>query len=141
MLARIFSLLRTMPGSASSRASSPDVYKRQPMSCAPGRAAAAAHVLARMDVGAALTHQNVAGQHELAVGALYAEALGRGIAAVFGRTLSLIHISAALLAVLLTAVVVCLGNTMNSMGRISAALEGVDPVSYTHLDVYKRQPV
>ena len=27
---------------------------------------------------------------------------------------------------LLTAVVVCLGNTMNSMGRISAALEGVD---------------
>ena len=29
-------------------------------------------------------------------------------------------------AVLLTAVVVCLGNTMNSMGRISAALEGVD---------------
>lgn len=29
-------------------------------------------------------------------------------------------------AALLTAVVVCLGNTMNSMGRISAALEGVD---------------
>ena len=29
-------------------------------------------------------------------------------------------------AVLLAAVVVCLGNTMNSMGRISAALEGVD---------------
>lgn len=34
--------------------------------------------------------------------------------------------AAALLAVLLAAVVVCLGNTMNSMGRISAALEGVD---------------
>lgn len=33
--------------------------------------------------------------------------------------------AAALLAVLLAAVVVCLGNTMNSMGRISAALEGV----------------
>ena len=31
--------------------------------------------------------------------------------------------AAALLAVLLAAVVVCLGNTMNSMGRISAALE------------------
>ena len=30
------------------------------------------------------------------------------------------------LTVLLAAVVVCLGNTMNSMGRISAALEGVD---------------
>ena len=36
------------------------------------------------------------------------------------------RVAAALLAVLLTAVVVCLGNTMNSMGRISAALEGVD---------------
>ena len=47
-----------------------------------GVVAAAAHVLARMDVGAALTHQNVAGQHELAVGALYAQALGLGIAAV-----------------------------------------------------------
>ena len=34
--------------------------------------------------------------------------------------------AAALLTVLLAAVVVCLGNTMNSMGRISAALEGVD---------------
>lgn len=36
------------------------------------------------------------------------------------------RIVAALLAVLLVAVVVCLGNTMNSLGRISAALEGVD---------------
>lgn len=36
------------------------------------------------------------------------------------------RITAALLTVLLAAVVVCLGNTMNSMGRISAAMEDVD---------------
>ena len=36
------------------------------------------------------------------------------------------RVATALLAVLLVAVVVCLGNTMNSLGRISAALEGVD---------------
>ena len=46
--------------------------------------AAAAHVLARMDVGAALTHQNVASQHELPVSALGAKALGLGITAVLG---------------------------------------------------------
>lgn len=36
------------------------------------------------------------------------------------------RVATALLAVLLVAVVVCLGNTMNSLGHISAALEGVD---------------
>ena len=36
------------------------------------------------------------------------------------------RVATALLAVLLVAVVVCLGNTMNSLGRISAALEGMD---------------
>jgi hypothetical protein len=48
--------------------------------------AAAAYVYTRMDVCAALTHQDVAGEYELAVGALYAQTLGLGIAAVFGRT-------------------------------------------------------
>ena len=39
-----------------------------------------------MNMGAALTDQNIAGQNKLAVAALYAEALGLGIAAVLGRT-------------------------------------------------------
>ena len=43
-----------------------------------------AHVGAGVDVGAALTHQNVASQHELSVGALGAKALGLGITAVLG---------------------------------------------------------
>ena len=47
--------------------------------------AADAHALTRMNVGAALTDQNVAGQHELTVAALDAETLGLGITAVLGR--------------------------------------------------------
>ena len=43
-----------------------------------------AHVGAGVDVGAALTHQNVASQHELPVSALGAKALGLGITAVLG---------------------------------------------------------
>ena len=43
-----------------------------------------AHVRAGMDMGATLTDQNVAGQHELTVGTLHAEALGLGITAVLG---------------------------------------------------------
>ena len=43
-----------------------------------------ADVVAGMDVGSALLHQNVAGQHELSVGALHAKALGFGITAVLG---------------------------------------------------------
>lgn len=45
-----------------------------------------ADALTRMDVGAALTDQNVAGQNKLTVAALNAEALGLGITAVLGRT-------------------------------------------------------
>ena len=40
-----------------------------------GIVAADAHVLTGMDMGAALTHQNVAGQNELTIGALEAETL------------------------------------------------------------------
>ena len=50
-----------------------------------GVIAAAAHSLTRMNVGAALTDQNVAGQHELTIAALDAETLGLGITAVLGR--------------------------------------------------------
>ena len=48
--------------------------------------AADAAVGTRMDVGAALTVEDVAGQHELTVGALGAQALGLAVAAVVGRT-------------------------------------------------------
>ena len=48
--------------------------------------AADAHALTRMDVGAALTNQDVAGQNKLTVAALYAQTLGLGITAVLGRT-------------------------------------------------------
>ena len=51
-----------------------------------GIVAALAHVLTGVNVGATLTNQNVAGQHELTVGALDAQTLGLGIAAVLGRT-------------------------------------------------------
>ena len=51
-----------------------------------GVIAADANALTRMDVGAALTDQDVAGQNELTVAALDAEALGLGITAVLGRT-------------------------------------------------------
>ena len=43
-----------------------------------------AHVGAGMDLGAALTDQDVAGQHELAVTALDAQALGLGVTTVTG---------------------------------------------------------
>ena len=49
-----------------------------------GVIAADADALTRMDVGAALTDQNVAGQNKLTVAALNAEALGLGITAVLG---------------------------------------------------------
>lgn len=51
-----------------------------------GVVAADADALTRMDVGAALTDQDVAGQNVLTVAALDAEALGLGITAVLGRT-------------------------------------------------------
>ena len=51
-----------------------------------GVIAADADALTRMDVGAALTDQDVAGQNELTVAALDAEALGLGITTVLGRT-------------------------------------------------------
>ena len=51
-----------------------------------GVIAADANALTRMDVGAALTNQDVAGQNELTVAALDAEALGLGITTVLGRT-------------------------------------------------------
>ena len=47
-----------------------------------GVIAADADALTRMDVGAALTDQDVAGQNKLTVAALNAEALGLGITAV-----------------------------------------------------------
>ena len=46
-----------------------------------GVIAADADALTRMDVGAALTDQDVAGQNKLTVAALDAEALGLGITA------------------------------------------------------------
>ena len=51
-----------------------------------GVIAADADALTRMDMGAALTDQDVAGQNELTVAALDAEALGLGITTVLGRT-------------------------------------------------------
>jgi hypothetical protein len=51
-----------------------------------GVIAADADALTRMDVGAALTDQDVAGQNKLTVAALDAEALGLGITTVLGRT-------------------------------------------------------
>ena len=49
-----------------------------------GVVAALAHVHAGVDVGAALTDQNVAGQNELTVAALHAQTLGLRVAAVPG---------------------------------------------------------
>ena len=51
-----------------------------------GVVSALAHVGAGVDMGTALAHQNVAGQHELPVSALGAKALGLGITAVLGGT-------------------------------------------------------
>ena len=51
-----------------------------------GIIAALANVLTRHNVGATLTDQDVAGQNELTVAALDAEALGLGITTVLGRT-------------------------------------------------------
>ena len=50
-----------------------------------GVIAADADALTRMDVGAALTDQNVAGQNKLTGAALNADALGLGITAVLGE--------------------------------------------------------
>ena len=47
-----------------------------------GVVAAAADILTRMDMGAALADQDIAGEYELAVAALYAETCRLGIAAV-----------------------------------------------------------
>ena len=55
-----------------------------------GVVAALTHVDTGMDMGAALTNQNVAGQNELTVGALNAEALGLGVTAVLGGTNALL---------------------------------------------------
>ncbi len=60
------------------------VYQREE-----GIILALANVLARMDVGAALANENVAGEGELAVGTLGSKALGLGITAVAGRTYAL----------------------------------------------------
>ena len=49
-----------------------------------GIVGADAHVLAGVNVRAALTHQDVAGQNELTVSTLGAQALGLGITAVLG---------------------------------------------------------
>lgn len=49
-----------------------------------GIVAALADILTRMDVSAALADEDVASENELAVGALDAETLGLGIAAIFG---------------------------------------------------------
>mgnify|MGYP000060526060 CR=1 FL=1 len=49
-----------------------------------------AHVGAGVDVGAALTHQDVAGLDELTVGTLGAKALGLGITAVLGGAAALL---------------------------------------------------
>ena len=51
-----------------------------------GVIAALAHVDAGVDVRAALADQDIAGQHELTVGALDAQTLGLGITAVAGGT-------------------------------------------------------
>ena len=48
-----------------------------------GIVAADADALTRMDVGAALTDQDVAGQNVLTIAALDAETLGLGVTAVF----------------------------------------------------------
>ncbi len=57
-----------------------------------GVIAADADALTRMDMGAALTDQDVAGQNELTVAALDAEALGLGITTVLGRTYALFYV-------------------------------------------------
>lgn len=49
-----------------------------------GVVGADAHVLTGVDVGAALTDQDIAGQNVLSVGALGTKALGLGITAVLG---------------------------------------------------------
>ena len=49
-----------------------------------GIVGADAHVLARVNVRAALAHQDVAGQNKLTVSTLGAQALGLGITAVLG---------------------------------------------------------
>ena len=55
-----------------------------------GVVSALAHVHTGVDVGAALTHQDVAGLDELTVGTLGAKALGLGITAVLGGAAALL---------------------------------------------------
>ena len=55
-----------------------------------GVVAALTHVNTGMDMGAALTNQNVASQNELTVAALHAQTLGLGVTAVTGRTNALL---------------------------------------------------
>ena len=55
-----------------------------------GVIAADADVNAGMDVGASLANQDVAGQDELTVCTLHAQALGLGITTVLGRTAALV---------------------------------------------------
>lgn len=55
-----------------------------------GIVGADAHVLAGVNVRAALTHQDVAGLDELTVGTLGAKALGLGITAVLGGAAALL---------------------------------------------------
>ena len=50
-----------------------------------GVVAAATYVFARMNMGTALTNKDVAGEYELAVAALNAQALCSGIATIFSR--------------------------------------------------------
>ena len=58
--------------------------------CEQGVVAADPDVVARMDVRASLADQNVAGQNELTVCALDAEALGLGVTTVLGGTAALL---------------------------------------------------
>ena len=55
-----------------------------------GVVGALTHVGAGVDVAAALTNQNVAGQNELTVGTLHAQALGLGVTAVLGGAAALL---------------------------------------------------
>ena len=55
-----------------------------------GVVTADAHIDTGMDVGASLANQDVAGQNELTVGTLHAQALGLGITAVLSGTAALV---------------------------------------------------
>ena len=51
-----------------------------------GIIAADTNVFTGMDVGSALTNENVASQNSLSIGTFYAQSIGLGITAVLGRT-------------------------------------------------------